>query len=203
MSSFTTPSIASDTRRRILDAAAKLFREKGFAGTSQRDIASSCGMQPASLYYHFSSKDDVLTEVLDVGILRVLENVESALAQLDAAATPKTCLTVAMTAHLEMLILQGDYTSAHFRIWKLAPREVQKKTLVNRDRYEGIWSGLFRDMREAGTVREDIDLRVVRFFIFGALNLTLDWYQDGNHTLPELAEMYTDFLLNGIESRAV
>jgi AcrR family transcriptional regulator len=188
----------AETRLRILDAAARLFREKGFAGTSQRDIATACEMQPGSLYYHFASKDEVLAEVLDLGILRVIQGVEAALAGLEAEASPRERLRVAIAAHLETLFHQGDYTSAHFRIWKLAPPEIQRRNLVLRDRYEAIWVGLLEAMKEAGTFRGDVDLRVLRLFLFGAMNWTLDWYQERDLTLTELAEMYTDFLLRGV-----
>ncbi len=188
----------SGTRLRILDAAARLFREKGFAGTSQRDIATACEMQPGSLYYHFKSKDEVLAEVLDLGIIRVLEGVETALRGLGSDVSPRERLRVAIAAHLETLFHQGDYTSAHFRIWKLAPPEIQQRNLILRDRYEAIWVGLLREMKKDGAFRDDVDLRVLRLFLFGAMNWTLDWYQEQDLTLPELAAMYAELLLRGV-----
>jgi AcrR family transcriptional regulator len=53
------PEVAS-TRERILDAALDLFIEKGFDGTSLREIAAQLGFTKAALYYHFASKDDIL-----------------------------------------------------------------------------------------------------------------------------------------------
>ncbi len=195
-----TPRVSA-TRLRILDAAARLFREKGFAGTTQRDIAAACDMKVGSLYYHFASKDDVLAEVLDLGILRVLEGVEAALAELGPDAEPLERFRVAITAHLDTLFHQGDYTSAHFRIWKVAPRDVQARNLVLRDRYEAVWVSLLEDMRDSGVLRAGVDLRVLRLFIFGAMNWTLDWYGEGDLTLEQLASMYADILLQGVESR--
>lgn len=201
MASVESSSRISGTRLRILDAAARLFREKGYAGTTQRDIASECGMQPGSLYYHFASKDEVLAEVLDLGILRALEGVQDALSSLRQNVGPRERLRVAIAAHLKTLFLQGDYTSAHFRIWKLAPAEVRARNLVLRDRYEAVWVKLLKEIQEDGGLRTDLDLRVLRLFIFGAMNLTLDWYQEGDLTLEDLADMYTDFLLRGVEGR--
>jgi AcrR family transcriptional regulator len=54
----------TDTRERILDVAARLFSERGFAGTSTRDIAEALGVTKAALYYHFPSKDAILTELV-------------------------------------------------------------------------------------------------------------------------------------------
>jgi AcrR family transcriptional regulator len=56
----TAGSAAEDTRRRILDAATELFNQRGYAGTSIRDIAERLGMTKGALYYHFASKDDLL-----------------------------------------------------------------------------------------------------------------------------------------------
>ncbi len=53
-----------DTRQRILDVAAKLFAEQGFDGTSVRDIATELGIANPSIYYHFKSKAELLTELL-------------------------------------------------------------------------------------------------------------------------------------------
>ena len=55
------------TATRVLDAAEALFADKGFAGTSLRDIAGAAGIQKASLYNHFSSKDELYNEVLKRG----------------------------------------------------------------------------------------------------------------------------------------
>lgn len=60
----TTGSTAEGTRTRILKAACELFEQRGFAGTSIRDLAVRVGMTKAALYYHFPSKEEVLEAVL-------------------------------------------------------------------------------------------------------------------------------------------
>jgi AcrR family transcriptional regulator len=56
----TVGSVADETRQRIIDAATMLFIERGYTGTSVRDIAERLGMTKGSLYYHFESKEDLL-----------------------------------------------------------------------------------------------------------------------------------------------
>jgi AcrR family transcriptional regulator len=56
----TVGSTAEETRQRIIDTATELFVERGYAGTSVRDIAERLGMTTGSLYYHFASKDALL-----------------------------------------------------------------------------------------------------------------------------------------------
>jgi AcrR family transcriptional regulator len=58
--SRTIGSTAPDTRTRILDAARALFAERGYAGTSVRDLAEALGITKAALYYHFPGKADIL-----------------------------------------------------------------------------------------------------------------------------------------------
>jgi AcrR family transcriptional regulator len=61
----TVGSAAEDTRQRILATAAELFVERGYAGTSVRDISQRLGMTKGSLYYHFRAKQDVLVALLE------------------------------------------------------------------------------------------------------------------------------------------
>ena len=61
------PSKSEVTRQAILHAAAGLFRERGYAAVSLRDIAEVVGMKTGSLYYHFSSKEGLVEEILTLG----------------------------------------------------------------------------------------------------------------------------------------
>lgn len=84
----TVGSMAEPTRRRILDAATELFVERGFAGTSIRDIAEHLGMTKGSLYYHFSSKEDLLLAMLDP----LLSAIEEFVAAARSTGTPTPAL---------------------------------------------------------------------------------------------------------------
>ena len=55
----------TDTRERIVTAASGLFAERGFAGTSIRDISDALGLTKAALYYHFASKEEILRAIVD------------------------------------------------------------------------------------------------------------------------------------------
>ena len=82
--SRTSPAPAKappdDTRRQILNAAAKLLRQNGYASTSLRDIAAATGMKAGSLYYHFASKEELAETVMAEGIDLVRAAVRKALA---------------------------------------------------------------------------------------------------------------------------
>ena len=82
-----TPSAPRRDNRRpqLLDAAARNFRDQGYAAASMRDIAADAGMKAGSMYYYFASKADLLLAVHEEGIRRISEAVENAVA---AAASP-------------------------------------------------------------------------------------------------------------------
>ena len=61
----------TDTRSRILETSAELFAERGYAGTSMRDLAERLGVTPAALYYHFPSKADILRELVEQPIANI------------------------------------------------------------------------------------------------------------------------------------
>ncbi|HBU75951.1 MAG TPA: TetR/AcrR family transcriptional regulator, partial [Acidimicrobiaceae bacterium] len=70
------------TRQDILDATAASLATAGYTATTVKSIAETIGMQDASIYYHFSSKDELVGEVLDIGTARAVTAVDQALAEL-------------------------------------------------------------------------------------------------------------------------
>ncbi|AUH69193.1 MULTISPECIES: TetR/AcrR family transcriptional regulator [Gordonia] len=78
MNDESIPSRSELTRRRLLDAALEAFAERGFHGTTTRDIASAAGMSPAAVYVHYRSKEDLLFELSHTGHQATLATVEQA-----------------------------------------------------------------------------------------------------------------------------
>jgi TetR/AcrR family transcriptional regulator, cholesterol catabolism regulator len=193
---------APATRRQILDVAAKLFRENGVAATTLRDVAQRCGIKAASIYYHFGSKDEILLEVLDFGIERIFSSVKEAVARLPRDAPFEKKLRAAIHAHVESFFVYGDYTATNIRVFGQAPKGVQKRNLALRDRYERWWKELFDDGRKRGALRAGLDLGIVRLFLFGAMNRTVEWYRPGGDLdLEELTGRFADIVLRGIGAR--
>src|SRR5580692_8887457 len=95
-----------DNRRvQLMDAAARLFRERGFHATSMRDIAKAVGMLSGSIYYHFQSKEEMLVAVYDEGMQRIAEEVDRAVS---AEQEPWQRLEAACTGHLCGLLAHHD-----------------------------------------------------------------------------------------------
>ncbi len=186
----------------ILDAAARLFREQGYAAVSLRAIASAAGMKAGSIYYHFASKDLIVVEILNNGILAVHERVREAVAGLPEDASVEDVLRAGIRGHLEALHEHGDYTSANVRIFGQVPESVQIITLPTRRGYEKFWDDLLAKLQSAGGMNSGVDLRVFRLLLIGALNATLEWFDRTRGGTGVLADQYADFLLNGLLEKA-
>ena len=91
-------AVPSGSRRLILETALRLFAERGYSGTSIRDIAAACGLQGPTLYSHYSSKEHVLAEILRIGHEEHLRRVRAAL--LDCQPDPRRQVAAYMRAHV-------------------------------------------------------------------------------------------------------
>jgi AcrR family transcriptional regulator len=91
-------------REQILDAAAALFVENGFAATSTRMIAERVGVRQASLYYHFSGKDELLIELLTTSVRPSLEVVGAIEALVPQRATAATALHLLVSVDVDTLV---------------------------------------------------------------------------------------------------
>jgi AcrR family transcriptional regulator len=170
---------ADKTRTRVLDAAAKVFSRKGYAGTRLSDIAAEAEMHAGSLYYHFRTREELVDEVLRVGQERVVRFVRERLAALPPDTTNLDRLRELMTAHLEMVLEFGDYTSAMIRIIGEVPEDVHQRRLQGQRAYGAFWRNLFKDAQDNDELRTDVDLSAMMMFILGALNSSPDWYRPG------------------------
>ena len=186
------------TRQRILDAAARTFRDKGFAGTTLNDIAVAARLRAGSIYYHFDSKERLLEEVLDIGIARVAAAVSRAIEALPPETPPTERIRTGIEAHLRSLLYHGEYTSASFRIFGQTPRDVQGRVLARRRAYADCWRELLHEAREAGEIDPRRDLGLARMFLFGALNWSVEWYDPEKGSLDDFVREAAETFLHGI-----
>ena len=186
------------TRQRILDAAARTFRDKGYSGTTLNDIAVAALLRAGSIYYHFDSKERLLEEVLDIGIARVSAAVRRALEALPPDTSPTERIRTGIEAHLRSLLYHGEYTSASFRIFGQAPRDVQNRVLSRRRAYADDWRELLQAAREAGETDPRRDLGLARMLLFGALNWSVEWYDPEKGTLDDFVCEAAETFLHGI-----
>jgi AcrR family transcriptional regulator len=192
-------SKSARTRKRILDAGARAFRRDGYAAAALKDIAALAGLQAGSLYYHFGSKEEIVEEVLEVGVEGVSAATREAVAALGPGADPLARLRAAIAAHLKFVLSESDYAVANIRILSQVPREIRQRHLKRQRRYGAFWRGLFEDAARGRQLRGDLELSVVRMLTLGALNWSVEWYDTAGDQKPEdIAEHLSTMIFEGL-----
>jgi len=171
-------------RQALLHAAAALFRRKGFAATTTRDIAAAAGMQSGSPFYHFDSKGALLFAVMEQGMRTALQR------QADArAGVPgDRLLRTLVRAHFGILLGPGsDFIPVMLYEWR-SLTATQRAAIARLQReYEAAWGEALCALCEAGLIRAEA--RVARLMFLGALNWSVQWYKPKKGaSLDELTE---------------
>lgn len=188
-----------DARRdSILRAAARIFRERGFAETGMREIAEAADLSPANLYHYFRGKDEILYYCQDRALDRMLAAV--ALARQGSRSAAER-LHVVLSAHLQTLLDEIEGATAHLQIDSLPP-SLRDVIVKKRDRYERALRRIIADGIRRGEL-VDMDPAVVARAMLGAMNWTVTWFRpDGPDTPIAVGEMISRFLVRGIALRS-
>lgn len=182
-------------RRAIEDAASALFRERGYAATSVRDIARAVDIQGASLYAHVTSKQDVLWSIVDGTAARFEAAAEDAR---DAAADPRARLATLIRGHLTVLLDDLERASVFIHEWRALDGERRADIAGRRDAYERQFREAIADGREAG-VFAPVDVAAAAAFILTALNGIVVWYRtDGALDRSAIVDAYAALALRAV-----
>jgi AcrR family transcriptional regulator len=194
-----SPRIRRRDRQRdaILRAAARLFRERGFADTGMRDIAAAADLSAANLYHYFEGKNELLFYCQDRALDRMLDAVTSARRQSTSAAER---LHQVFTIHVQTLLDEVEGSSAHLQIESLPPT-LRAAIVKKRDRYEQALRRLIADGIRSGEL-VDMPPAIVARAMLGALNWTVTWFRpEGPDTAASIGDTISRFLVRGIASR--
>jgi len=187
----------TDGRRRIMDVAAELFLERGVDGASLRQIADIVGIRAGSIYYHFTSKNELLVAIFERGIGVMVEAFDTA-AESSADQSGHDRLAAHVRAHLGALYENGPYTAAHVTAFRTAPREVRDAVVPSRDRYEAMWTELISELVALHTLDARATDGVHRLLLFGAMNTSVEWFDLERGTLDSLAHAITHQFWSGL-----
>lgn len=182
--------------RELLKAAAQVFAKKGYKSTSLQDLADEIGILKGSLYYYIDSKEDLLYElvhgILDGGIAN-LRSIAS------GGGDALTRLKGVITTHVEYLIENLAETTVFLHDIKHLSKE-RRETLAI-DEYEQIIIRLIEEGQAEGTVRDDIDPRLIGMGVLGMVNWIYRWYRPGNGVTPHsLGTFYAEMVGAGIHA---
>src|SRR6266542_4323866 len=183
----------SARRQELARQAARLFAEKGFHGTSMEDVASAVGVQKPSLYEYVSSKQDLLYETMREGA----EAFHAALDAIDERLPALEKLRLALRGHLRVVAEQRDVATVFVQEWRYLEGERREEIVAERRRYEDRIRALFREGRELGELRTDLDDSTAALLTLSAANWAYTWLQPGRDT-DELADRFYALLIDGM-----
>ncbi|MFP5430021.1 MAG: TetR/AcrR family transcriptional regulator [Gammaproteobacteria bacterium] len=179
-------SVAQSDRDFVLRSAARLFREQGYDRTTVKEIAEACNMLPGSLHYRYQAKEDILVDLMRLG----LEQASIAVTQAVAGATePAEQLRRGINAHLQLLVSGSDMVYVLLFEWRSLRGEARREMIKLRDRYESLWAAMLKLLAEQGVIRKDMDLELLRLIGLGALNWVATWFrEEGRYSLEDIGD---------------
>jgi AcrR family transcriptional regulator len=187
----------STRRSELTREAARLFAEKGYHGTSIGDLAKALGVQKASLYAHIESKQDLLYETMRDGAAAF----HAALDAIPEDVRPVEKIRLALRGHLRVVADQLDVATVFVREWRYLEGVRRDEILAERRRYEERFRALFREGRDLGELRTDLDDASAALLALSAANWAYTWLAPGRDT-DELADRFFITMLDGVRGYA-
>ena len=184
-------------RSELTRQAARLFAEKGYHGTSTRDLAEALGVQKGSLYAHIDSKQELLQDLAFEGARAF----HAALDTIPDDLPPAEKIRQALRAHLRVVAEQLDVATVFVREWRYLEEPARTEFVDARRRYEGRIADLVREGRDRGALRSDLDDAGAVLLFLSAANWAYTWLQPGRDT-DELADRFFSILVDGIRGYA-
>ncbi len=191
---------ASQRRRapQIIEAAARVFAERGFHGATTQDIADVLGIKQASLYYYFSSKEAALELVCLRGVEGFFEAAKAIAARPESA---RERVALLINSHLSPLVDRADFVKVFLNERQHLPTESRRRI--------GRWSrGLERNFEEVikegiakGEFRAALDPRMATLAILAMCNAVSSWQRQENADVAQISAEFARLVIDGIGTR--
>ncbi|MFJ6263327.1 TetR/AcrR family transcriptional regulator [Rhodococcus erythropolis] len=199
-----TPSSAvlksARTRTRIMDATAKVLSHKGYAETRLTDIAIEADIQAPAIYYYYSSRQKLIEAVVRHGTSQMNDHVSSVLESLPSTTPPMQRIAAIVEAHLRLSLELSVYTTAAIRNAGQLPGPMRERQRADEERYADLWRNLLEEAHAAGAIRRNVDLRVVRMLLLGALNWAAEWWSSERGSLESVVCTAQTLIQNGLSA---
>lgn len=186
------------THWRIVEAAARVLAERGYVSSRMSDIVATARLKAASLYHYFASKDDLVAEVLRYGVHVTHHHVRSVLDELPQYASAATRLDAAMMAHMRAVLELNAVGRAHPHVYAQAPDSVRQQVRPSRRAYGALWEQVIDDAVQAGVLRTDVDVFVLRLFLVNSLEAVNQWFTRSHIAPGELSRLVRRMLMEGV-----
>lgn len=189
-------TIVSEKKQRILEAAARLFRDKGYSATSMRDLASAVDLKASSLYNHIASKEEILQEICLANARRFHEGMKRI--RTLPEEEPLARLEALVKLHIRIATQDVTSVTSFNDEWRHLSEPYLSQFLEMRRDYESFFRKVIRNGMEQGIFRP-ADESVVLYSLISSLRWLYDWYQPGKRLAPaDLEEQLIPLLIRGV-----
>ena len=179
----------------IIEAAARVFAERGFHGATTQDIADVLGIRQASLYYYFSSKEAALELVCLKGVEGFFEAGKTIAA---GAETARERLILLINSHLTPLIDRSDFVSVFLNERQHLPAESRRRIGRWARGLERIFEEVIKEGIAEGEFRADLDARLATLAILGMCNAAQRWHRKENVAVARIADEFARLVTDGM-----
>ena len=162
-----------NTRNDVVRAAGRLFAERGYHGTSMRDLGKELGLLGSSLYSHVESKQDLLVEVVEEGAMLFETSAAVALATEGTAADRLRAL---IRGHVDVVVDNIEVSRTFLNEARMLDNDHRGRILAARDHYEDVFRTVLREGVDDGSFHADLDPKTSAIFILSMLNAVERWY---------------------------
>lgn len=175
-----------NTRADVVATAGRMFAEKGYHGTSMRDLGKELGLLGSSLYSHIDSKEDLLVEVVDEGARLFLDSARRA-TEVEGSAGER--LTALIAGHVDVVLDHQDVVRTYLNEARMLDEGHRSRVVESRDAYETMFRSVIGEGVDSGEFRADVDSKIAAIFILSILNALERWYRsDGELDRDRIVE---------------
>lgn len=181
----------------LLKAAAELFYERGYDGTSIQDLANRLGVTKSAIYHHVSGKEALLRLAVD----RALDGLFAEVTKLDTVGGRAVeRLEHLVRGSVTVLVEQLPFVTLLLRV--RGNSETEREALARRREFDQIVTALVADAAAEGDLRPDINPATTTRLLFGMVNSVIEWYRpQGGLSAADLAEMVATVAFDGLRVR--
>jgi TetR/AcrR family transcriptional regulator, cholesterol catabolism regulator len=193
-------NLSHNRKDKLVEVAARLFKQRGYASTSMRDLAAEVGVEAASLYHHIKSKEEILEHIC-FGLATKFEMAINEVNDIYFNAEEK--LRMAIKNHVQILTDNVDHSAVFLQEWRNLTEPKLNEFKELRNAYENqlriiINEGINEDVFEA------VDEKFATLTILSTVNWINEWYNPAGKMNPEqIAAKLSDFILGGLRKKRV
>ncbi|MCW2982716.1 MAG: Transcriptional regulator [Conexibacter sp.] len=183
------------TADRLLALAAREFRANGFHATTTRELSAALGIEKSSLYYHVSSKDDLLYRICVESLNRIKFSVEQALADVE---DPLERVNAMMTGHIAAMLEDRDLHATMLVELRALGGAQRDEVVAMRDGYETTVRETLAQAQESGALTNGFTAHELTLSLLNLLNWTIFWYRpEGVDSVERIDELFRTVFLQG------